>query len=429
MKRLNGSGGVRRWLAALALVVVVGSGAMSLAAGPFYDEVASLSGVASGDIDMDEHDILNANAINGGLSGLSLAATGGIIMANTTTFNGNLNAQWGYYYDSNSIASLGSAVTAAHGQGTGHIGVGNSLQIDGLLYSESGVIHFAETTSPTPIANFGALRTGSDNILYFTDGGGTEHAVGGDVPGWRSYTHPETQAGTQYLAGFYVASAADVNMDDVATTTTIGTAGNSHAAHAFIVAGGAGSVDAGTVSIVVSGTSINDQGVRTTSDSETLVADITALALDQYVETTRKWLGVATYTLTPSGAATFGVDVNTGMAKYDDFGNRDFTLTDIEAVVHANANETALDVILYHHNTSGWAYHATAFVPGGTVIASLATDHSTDDDLASGNYGAWKRDNLNTFVDGSDGEGFVVRVDTAVNNSVHHINLHVGANF
>jgi len=41
----------------------------------------------------------------------------------------------------------------------------------------AGVHFMAETVTPTPIANFGAIYCKADNKLYFQDGAGAEHTV------------------------------------------------------------------------------------------------------------------------------------------------------------------------------------------------------------------------------------------------------------
>lgn len=233
-------------------------------------------------------------------------------------------------------------------------------------------------------------------------------------------------AGTFYAAGFYDAANADANLNQGSTTQTHSAANVSHASHAFLVAGGAGSVDAGSCSIVVSGISVNDQGTRTTGDSETIVADITAMTTDAYYETEKKWLGQITYTLTPSGAATYSADFNYGLAKYEDFGNRAFIVTDFEVVGLAGANDSNFDVTLLFHNATGWTYNATAFVPGATAICQLSTDHSTDDNLDNGDPFAYKRDNLSQSVNGADSEGVVVQFVTTAVNAVEFADMHIG---
>lgn len=41
----------------------------------------------------------------------------------------------------------------------------------------NGTLHLKETSTPTAIADFGAIYTKNDNLLYFQDGAGTEHTV------------------------------------------------------------------------------------------------------------------------------------------------------------------------------------------------------------------------------------------------------------
>ena len=234
-----------------------------------------------------------------------------------------------------------------------------------------------------------------------------------------------------YLAGFYEAPAIDSNLTQAGTTQTYGTATKSQAAHAFLVAAAAGTATGGSgaVTIVVSGISITDAGVRNASDTEVIVSDITAMTTDAYYETSKKWLGQVTYTLTvgATGHTAYAADFNYGFCKYDDCGNRDFKITDFECVGFAGANDTDLDIIIYHHSSAGWTYSAAAFVSGGTVIAQLNTDHSTDDQLVSGEHFAYKRDNLTTSVAGSGSEGFLVKVSSSANNAIEYINVHIGS--
>ena len=48
------------------------------------------------------------------------------------------------------------------------------------LVLDKGVLFFNETTTPTAIANHGALYTTSDNELFFQDGAGANHLLHGD---------------------------------------------------------------------------------------------------------------------------------------------------------------------------------------------------------------------------------------------------------
>ena len=90
-------------------------------------------------------------------------------------------------------------------------------------------------------------------------------------------------------------------------TVNHGSTNNPYGAHVGIVAGAAGTASGGTgtVTLVVSGTSwVSTTATRTPADSETIVADITAMSTNSYVETTKRWLGQVTFTLTCTGGCT-----------------------------------------------------------------------------------------------------------------------------
>lgn len=257
----------------------------------------------------------------------------------------------------------------------------------------------------------------------------------GDMRSWgasitfKSFSHGRSGAGAHYIAGFYDAPAADANLNQGSATVTYGDAGDDEpwGAHAFLVAADAGTTDAGTVSIVVSGTSITDAGVRTASDSETIVSDVTAMTTDAYYETAKKWLGQVTYTLTGAGGATtFAADFNYGFAKYDDYGNRDFTITDFECTGAAGASNT-LDIELLHHKATGWTYHATAFTPGAAAVLKMTTDYAGPENGVTINKPfAYKRAGLSQLIDGSDSEGVIIRFTAGAATVIEHMDCHVG---
>ncbi|MDD5412551.1 MAG: hypothetical protein PHF31_14265 [Methylobacter sp.] len=234
---------------------------------------------------------------------------------------------------------------------------------------------------------------------------------------------------TVYAAGFYEAPLASAALTQAAATVNYGAANRATAAHAFLVASGAGSVNAGSCSIVVSGTSFMGDGTRVPGDSEVIVADITAMSANQYFETSKKWLGQVTFTLTPSGAATYSATFNYGFTKYDDFGNVNFTVNQVEAVGLAGANDADFDVQLIHHNSAGWTYSAAAFVPGPAPVLSLVTDYATDDEIDNGYGFAWKRRDLSIDVEGSMSEGVILRMVTTANNAVQFCNMHIGVSY
>lgn len=243
------------------------------------------------------------------------------------------------------------------------------------------------------------------------------------VPTFKSYTFVARDAasGENFQAGFYDYPTTDSTLTIGGTVIqTHGGANVPYAAHAFIVASGAGGTD---LVLTVSGTSITDGGTRTPADSEIIVADADTASVDDYFETTKKWLGQITYTLTgSSGAFTF----NYGLAKYEDFGNHAFAVTDFESVGLANAVDNGFNVELLHHSATGWTYAASGFQAGNAVIASMNTVHSTEQDLDAGEPFAFKRSGLAFDVAGGDSEGVIIRVTTSANNSISYMDSHVG---
>ncbi len=247
-------------------------------------------------------------------------------------------------------------------------------------------------------------------------------------------------SGTLFIAGYYDLAAADLNLTQASTTGTHGAVNVPYGAHALLVAAAAGAASGGatgTADITVSGTSVTDAGVRTGSDTEIIVADVTAMSTDEYFETGKKWIGQITYTIAATGDhTTFNADFNVGFAKYDDFGNQDFTVTEFEAVGDAGANDSGFDVTLCKHVADGWSYSAAAFgIPTGNAIASMNTVYSTEKDIDSGVDFAFKRTGLTTAITGS-GEaatgvpnGVLIMIESTANGAVERMDCHVGVKF
>jgi hypothetical protein len=234
-----------------------------------------------------------------------------------------------------------------------------------------------------------------------------------------------------YMGGYYSASATSFAASQASATTTWGTASDSVGAHVFIVASGAGSAASGQVGVRVQGTSIADDGTRTTSDTEVLDADITTLTANEYLETSKRWLGQVTVGLyIVSGTpATYSLSFNYGFCLYDNWDSTDVTIQSIMAHGMANASETAFEIELIHHKTTGWTYAASGFDPvqSANVLESLSGDHSTDDNaFASKANFAWRHTGISQAIDGTGAEGFLVRAQHAVNNGIHHIEVQIG---
>lgn len=250
-----------------------------------------------------------------------------------------------------------------------------------------------------------------------------------------NFNSPQGSSGIFYKAGFYDFPTTDANLDQAGTTQTEGDTNGTHAAHASLIASGPGTATGGSgaVTIVVSGTSIDDSSNRVTSDSEVIVADITAMSTDQYFETSKKWLGTITYTLTvgATGHTAYAADFNYGLSKYEDIGNTNFSITFFEYVGRAGANDTGFNVRLIHHNAADWTYAATGFVPGPTAgdaseLANMNTTHGVEKVLNNDDPFAYKRDDLNQDIAGDNGEGIIIEITTSTNRAVESMDIHIG---
>jgi len=252
------------------------------------------------------------------------------------------------------------------------------------------------------------------------------------VPSYKSYafTSRGIGAGSYYVGGYYQAPDVDANLDEGSTTVSYGTASASYAAHGFIVAGGAGTVDTGQVGLRANYTKIDDTGTRTTSYVEVLTDDITTLSLNDYLEA-GKCLGPIEFELyVVSGSPTaYSLDFNYGICKYEDFGNRNFMITDFEVVGYGDGNDTDFNVELLEHGVTGWTYSASGFVPGNGAICELSADHGTDDQVRNNQSFAYKRAGLDTPVSSAGIGGIVIRITTTNTSTVQIMTAHVGVEF
>ena len=315
----------------------------------------------------------------------------------------------------------------------GNLVASGTLSVAGgnLTVGDDGDIHGAEqAVTSTAVPNYWSVYSKTDDSLYYQDGAGAEHLIH-PLTVYKSYSmvSRQTSSGIRYIGGYYQAPAADANLTNASATQNYGTANSANGAHVFVVAGGAGSTDGSDLVLTVSGTSVTDAGVRTPADTEVIVADCTAVALDEYYETAKKFIGTIVLTLTSTGGATFAFDFNYGLCKYEDFGNKAFTLTDIEFTGYANATDSGFDISVIHHKETGWTYSAAAFVPGPAASWVLSTDYVTERSLIAGQSFAYKRSALATAVNGAGNEGIIIKVLTTTNAALAYLNGHVGVTY
>jgi hypothetical protein len=225
-----------------------------------------------------------------------------------------------------------------------------------------------------------------------------------------SFVSPAGSAGTFYVGGFYLLPATSYTP---AGGTTLGSADAAYGAHAFIVLG-ASSTD---MVVRVTGTSIDEQGGRVTSDTEDL--DTSGGVTDDYFETPKKWVGQLSLSLL-SGT---GVVVNHGLCKYWDNQNSDFRVTGIEVTGRAGANDSAPNFGVIRHQSVGWTYGGGSGAIPPAFAADMQTDYDTEYKFVSGEHFAWKRVGLSEGFQGSGDEGLICVVITTAAKAIEMCNL------
>jgi hypothetical protein len=245
----------------------------------------------------------------------------------------------------------------------------------------------------------------------------------------RSFSFNASSTGVNYVAGFYNFSTTDANLTQASASVTYGTAGQTRAAHVGIVPSGPGTVDAGQVGIRVTGTLDSETGTQTAAQTQDITDDITTLTANTYTETVGKFSGQVTIELyVVSGSpTTYSLDFNYGFAKYEDKQNIDMTIVAFEAEWEGSGTDTGMDVALLHHKPTGWTYAATGFIPGNGDICRRSVDQAIDSNVANGVEGAYKRVSLDTFINGSVDEGYIIEVTTTSPNVLDNCNFHVVA--
>ena len=244
------------------------------------------------------------------------------------------------------------------------------------------------------------------------------------------FTSQGIGSGLYYKGGFYEWETTSTTLTQANLTQTYGTVGRTYAAHAGIVPGGAGVVvGGGQVGLRVTGIKDSSTGVQQAGQTGIVTEDITTLTLDVMAETSEKFSGQITYELyVVAGTPTsYSLDFNYGYSKYEDLGNQQFTVTGLECVWQGNALDTNFDIALKHHKPEGWVYALTGFLPGNGDIARKTVDQALAGNVVNNLDGAWKRVELNTFINGSELGGLLFEIITGTNNTIQTMDLHISA--
>jgi hypothetical protein len=251
-----------------------------------------------------------------------------------------------------------------------------------------------------------------------------------------TFKSPTTSNGIFHAFGFYEAPAAHAALTQASATQTLGSANNAYQSHAFIVASAAGTASdgtTGTAKITITGTSITSAGVRSAGDSEIIVADVTALATNTYIESTKMWIGQVTFTLATTGdRTTFACTFNYGFGSAYHFSEKNVTIQQFECTGRAGASDTGFNIQLLKHSNAGWTYSAAAFIPGGTVLLNMNTDFNTEKNLVNDKQFHYHRKGLTQAINGATtatltvpNEGVVVRITTGANNAVDTCDMRI----
>ena len=223
--------------------------------------------------------------------------------------------------------------------------------------------------------------------------------------------------GVYYVSGFYDLVAAKATLTIGGTVVlTNGTASNMKGARALAVVSGA---SAGATVLTVTGVSITDAGAKNDSDSEVLIANCSLVSASQYFQTSKRWLGQVTYTLSGGGAGN-ALSFNYGFVRAKNLENSNYYLNSILYFGLGATTDAGLDCEILHHKAAGWAYSAGAFVsPAANVICSAKGDCGTNVRVAAGIYVNWRRTGLTNYVQGATlGEGIIIRVTFASSSTL-----------
>jgi len=208
----------------------------------------------------------------------------------------------------------------------------DSLTLGGLVYLGTG----GDLTTTKPL--YPAARILMGSVIKKHASEGIVQVTVNIIPrvpisGNYNFTSQGIGAGTFWKSGFYEWSTTDANLDEGSPTIEYGTAGAAKAAYMGIVAADVGVVvGGGQVGLRVNEIQDSEEGIQVAAQTAIITDDITSLSTDQYLESSEKFSGTVEYELyVVSGTPTaYSLDFNYGFFKYDDFENRDYTITGFE---------------------------------------------------------------------------------------------------
>jgi hypothetical protein len=418
------------------------------------DNVAGLQAWAAGQLGYDPNSL--TVTIDSGIEGVRLQAgqevwylvcnnSGGQIDNGKVVYASGVDTEnncleIGLADNSNFQTSVKTLGIATHNIGDGELGLvtrfGIVRDFDTDTFDEGGLLYLGTSgnmTQTRPLFPNARILMGSVIESDLTAGKvfvERENLPRKNLTAPYGFTSTGILAGTYWKGGFYEWETLSATLA-LGGSVTIGQSGIAKAAHAGIVAGGVGTVTGGgQVGLQVTGVLDDERGPQTAGQTAIITEDITTLSLDEYVETTEKFSDIVTYELyivsgSPSDAS---LTFNRGFSKYDDFEDNDYTIKALEVTWQGNAS-SSLDIALMHHKPVGWTYAASGFEAGNGDICRKSVDQSIAGDVANGLDGAYKRLDLNTYIDGfgSGHEGHLVQIITGANGTIQSMDIRVDA--
>ena len=213
-----------------------------------------------------------------------------------------------------------------------------------------------------------------------------------------AFASVDVGSGTNYAGGYYDHGAA---ADDFNPGITHGTADNAYGAHVYIVqAVGAGG---GDTTVRITGTSwAPSTGTRTGGDTEDIVVSDSGAAGDYY-QSTKHWIGQVAI------AKNAGPDLlcNYGFVTTWEHNEEDWVLCSFKVIWQGDGNDAGTDIILYHHNTTGWTYNVGAEADP-PILYDMQTDYNTEFESNNNAQGCYERYDLSDTIAASSGEGVIV---------------------
>jgi len=228
-----------------------------------------------------------------------------------------------------------------------------------------------------------------------------------------------------WLVGWYYGNPDAATLDEGSPSITWGDPLVMYGAYLILVSGGLPTTDGGPVTVTITGTSLTEPGVRVPADTEVIVVD--GVALNERIQTEKRWLGTVTITLSSAGAAAFSWQFNYGFAMFESFGGRHFEMDQVEIQGVASDDDDEFDLIFYRHNHTGWEFALTDWEMHGELITSLSYIYGPEVQLKKNQpFGGFKRE-IQQFFKGDQQEGLVIRMKTGSDKTVQNITVHLGA--